>query len=57
MMSADKLLACGRGIFITSEMLLEVQDLTFCYPSGEGTVGVHSLHVAAGESVALIGPR
>ena len=56
MMSADKLLACGRGIFITRGMLLEVQDLTFCYPSGEGKVGVRSLHVAAGESLALIGP-
>lgn len=56
MMSADKLLACGRGIFITNVMLLEVQDLTFSYPSGEGTVSVRSLQVAAGESVALVGP-
>lgn len=36
--------------------MLEVQDLSFRYPSGEGEVSVRSLSVAAGESVALIGP-
>lgn len=37
-------------------MVLEVRDLNFRYPSGEGEVNVRSLQVAEGESLALVGP-
>lgn len=35
---------------------LQVTDLHFAYPRGEASVRVRSLEVAAGETVALVGP-